>query len=280
MPSNATITSYYTFSANTKARASQVNFNFSIYRGHNIPIDPNTATGSDNNYNLGSKEYRWANLYTQNVHLGNTSTNNAILNIDSATSTGEMVFKLNNTEKMRLKANGLKVHDDLNVTGSISAAAIKSKTGYNISPTISAGIGGIAYINLPGATSATTTSTLLAGSTITIESIGNPIEIRIASSNSASVSYIQANGGTSVPYLEILLYRDGSYISGFYTQNLLNYLTGTVDSYGGIRVAPSFSVIDFPSSGSHNYYLYYKYGNINTQCQLLNCILYAKEIMY
>ena len=63
MPSTATITSFYSFTANTKARASQVNGNFDLFRGHIIPIDPNTQTAISATYDLGSSEYRWKNVY-------------------------------------------------------------------------------------------------------------------------------------------------------------------------------------------------------------------------
>lgn len=36
-----------------------MNANFNNFRGHLLPIDPNTATGSDNTYNLGANDYRW-----------------------------------------------------------------------------------------------------------------------------------------------------------------------------------------------------------------------------
>lgn len=63
MPSSATITTFYTFTANTKARASQVNANFDIFRGHILPVSPNTQTAINNTYDLGSSEYRWRTLY-------------------------------------------------------------------------------------------------------------------------------------------------------------------------------------------------------------------------
>lgn len=46
MPSTATITAFYTFTANTKARASLVNANFDIFRGHLLPLSPSTQTES------------------------------------------------------------------------------------------------------------------------------------------------------------------------------------------------------------------------------------------
>lgn len=58
-----TVTSYNTFVAGTKARASQVNTNFSNHRGTNIPINTDTATGSDNTHDLGTTDHRWRRAY-------------------------------------------------------------------------------------------------------------------------------------------------------------------------------------------------------------------------
>lgn len=49
--------------AGAKARASHVNTNFSNYRGHILPIDPNTATSADNQYDLGATDARWRRIY-------------------------------------------------------------------------------------------------------------------------------------------------------------------------------------------------------------------------
>lgn len=110
MPSSATITSFYNFAANTKARASQMNNNFDVFRGHIIPVHVSTATSANNTYDLGSYEYRWANLYAYDLELGSTSTNAATINIDTATTTAELVFKLNGTEKARINTNGVKLN--------------------------------------------------------------------------------------------------------------------------------------------------------------------------
>ena len=70
-----TLTAFYTFTPNTTAQSAQVNNNFSLLRGTLIPIDENTSTGSDNTYNLGTVDYRFANAYiAQNVYLGTPNT--------------------------------------------------------------------------------------------------------------------------------------------------------------------------------------------------------------
>lgn len=62
-----TITSYTTFVANTKARASQINANFSNHRGTLVPINSDTTTASTLTHDLGSSEHKWNNLYVGNI---------------------------------------------------------------------------------------------------------------------------------------------------------------------------------------------------------------------
>lgn len=67
MPSTATITSFYSFTALTRIKSAEVNANFSNFRGHVIPIDPNTIAASDLTYDLGSSEYKWNNVYSRHL---------------------------------------------------------------------------------------------------------------------------------------------------------------------------------------------------------------------
>lgn len=63
MPSTDTITSFYSFTAQTVIQSAQMNTNFSNFRGHMIPITTDTATASNNTYDLGSSTYKWRNGY-------------------------------------------------------------------------------------------------------------------------------------------------------------------------------------------------------------------------
>lgn len=70
MPSTLTITSFYSFSAGTTIRSSEVNTNFSNFRGHIIPVDPNTSTAATTRtYDLGASDHAWRYTYTQQVNL-------------------------------------------------------------------------------------------------------------------------------------------------------------------------------------------------------------------
>lgn len=84
-----TITGYNTFAANTKARASEMNANFSNHRGTLLPINTNTATASDSSHDLGSTEHRWRDLYADSINLqGATSTANLQLVPNTAVTAG------------------------------------------------------------------------------------------------------------------------------------------------------------------------------------------------
>jgi hypothetical protein len=63
MGSTATVTAFHSFVARTKAKSSEVNTNFSNFRGFFIPINPDTQTGSDNTHDLGSTDHRWRRIY-------------------------------------------------------------------------------------------------------------------------------------------------------------------------------------------------------------------------
>jgi hypothetical protein len=93
MPSSATVTSYNTFIANTRAKSSEVNTNFSIYRGHNLPIDPNNPAAIDNTYDLGSTEYRWRSGYFgTSLFVGGNRVDRARFQSITQTTTAEAGF--------------------------------------------------------------------------------------------------------------------------------------------------------------------------------------------
>lgn len=72
MPSTATITAFYEFSAETLIRSSQHNHNFSVFRGHLLPVHPNTATAATSGaYDLGSSDHRWGTLYVTTINSTN-----------------------------------------------------------------------------------------------------------------------------------------------------------------------------------------------------------------
>lgn len=70
MPSSATITStdFTTFASGTRIRSAPMNTNFSVYRGHLLPVDPNTsAAAATGTYDLGSSDHKWRTVYAENI---------------------------------------------------------------------------------------------------------------------------------------------------------------------------------------------------------------------
>jgi len=115
-----TITSYTTFVAGTKARASEVNANFSNYRGTLVPINSDTASASDKTHDLGQPSHSWKDFYTQKVYVSDTTTGqSSYLGSDTA---GNMHFstpsidgyKFNydatTTEGLRFESNAPRIH--------------------------------------------------------------------------------------------------------------------------------------------------------------------------
>lgn len=105
MPS--TITTYYVFSPGTKARSSQVNNNFSNYRGDLLPINEDTATASYIVHNLGNSDRRWKRAYLDNVDFTPpSSTVSLILRSDTALTAGAFLFQVNSVTSARVLSTG------------------------------------------------------------------------------------------------------------------------------------------------------------------------------
>lgn len=84
-----TITTYHTFVANTKARANQVNTNFSNHRGTLLPIEEDTQAAADAAHDLGTTEYAWRIGYINYV-VSDTITTNTI-EFPALTTTGAKI---------------------------------------------------------------------------------------------------------------------------------------------------------------------------------------------
>lgn len=69
MPSTATITAFYSFSAGAVISSSQVNNNFSNFRGHFLPTNTDTATASNRSHDLGASDHAWRKFYNQYCHF-------------------------------------------------------------------------------------------------------------------------------------------------------------------------------------------------------------------
>lgn len=116
MPSAATITAFYTFTALTKIKSADMNTNFSTFRGHFLPVDLTAAAAAPTNtYDLGAPDHRWRNIYGVLVpsvvsttgSMSITGVNDVVLmNSTSATITASLVTAVGFNGMIRLKNIG------------------------------------------------------------------------------------------------------------------------------------------------------------------------------
>lgn len=93
MPDPATITAIHTFVAGTKARAGQVNTNFSNLRGHMLPLSSDTQTASHQTHDLGAPDHHWRRIYAKEplVINGNQLGKIQIMNLVDGSSPTDIV---------------------------------------------------------------------------------------------------------------------------------------------------------------------------------------------
>jgi hypothetical protein len=257
MPSTATITAFYSFTANTKARATQVNNNFDVFRGHIIAVDPNTATAAaTNTYDLGSTERRWRTPYVASIDfLGATTTAQQRLRGDTASSVQALVAEF----------------------GGVESGRIAAYTGF----TTAAGKGQFARsAGIASYTWSTSTTQQLTGSTLTIDCTGNrPITIEICSADNtsaASGAFFSTLSNDLAYQIFLQLVIDGV-TSGSWTFTSSLGLTSTAATGIGFQTPVNIKKIYWPSAGVKTMHLEGRGGTENLQTQLLNIAMFAKE---
>src|SRR6266540_2120225 len=105
MPS--TITVYHSFQPATKARSSQVNTNFSNYRGDLLPINENTASASDNTHFLGGSDHYWAGAFLgYSKFRSSTTTAGVIARADTAATAGAFLLEISSITVANCGPNG------------------------------------------------------------------------------------------------------------------------------------------------------------------------------
>lgn len=161
-----TITAYTTFVADTKARASEVNSNFSNHRGDLLPVNTDTATASHRTHDLGASDHYWDKLFTQNINFGLTSTS---VSIFQALTTGSLDLSMPSSTQVEIRIGGA-------TSAAFVANGINSKFARTLALTTSA-------VSPNMAASATVTSTGLNGVTavtltgVAITTYGGIIEV-------------------------------------------------------------------------------------------------------
>lgn len=227
-----TITSYHVFQAKTKARASQVNANFSNHRGTLVPIDPNTAAAAGNTYDLGSTEHRWLGAYVNNLDIrGSTSTVNFTISQDLDATAGAVDFKLGSSTIMSIVPAGLLLAD---MTTAVSSP-----------------------VNNPPM-QANTYSTFL---TVTIScSHVHPIEGYVSVINATTTAQFAIEANTTSLQAFIRVYRNTTTSIVFYRAYEFSHFTAGVLAIPGNRMElDNLRFLDnSASSGTNEYVFQYK----------------------
>lgn len=232
MPSTATLTSFYSFTAGTKARASEVQNNFSVFRGHLLPINPNTVAAIDNTYGLGSSEYRWASVYTGVV--------------EAVTSTG-LAVKIGGVTKAVIDTNG--IDGAYLKTASTSLTAFSDKRVKNSTTAIGAGEIGFMSSILESGLSVGSGTVNIAGTTLTIVSTGRPIGLNMRGTIDLFYQTNAAIGGSP------------SCILRFSFTNTSQFGSGTIDKQ--VTFAPPTLTTTAYNAGGANWRVSYDIGGLH-----------------
>lgn len=208
-----TITAFYSFTANTKAKSSEVNTNFNNFRGNIIPINDDTQTASDNTHDLGSTEHRWRNAYgVKYYYAGETTTT-----YSEGNSTGGINFIIDGaTSGVFAKYSG--------VTNTVSRS------------------GGISQVSLNvGLTSNTVGAVEVSAAVMTINTGGIPYLFEAFAYSGDTVASILFTS----PAVQANFYwtRDGA---TFGTSQLINQTNSRLP-------VSSINTIDLSSTGTHTY---------------------------
>lgn len=258
MPASNTITAgmITDFAPATKARSSEVDQNFSVWRGHILPVDPNTsAAAAVNTYDLGSSDHYWRSGYfgTSLELLGATTTAGISL-VQRQTTAGGLDIKLGGSTIASFDSSGL--------------------SGNSIGPrnvTISGATGIFSHI--------TTISTTITGLVLTLTSRGGTVFVDLIHDQSvtSNSSYVEITGLTTTSTVVnaiFYLIRDGSTIQSLDLRSL-----GTNNGQG-FRYPPS--IVSFtdvsPSAGSHVYQIHVANGFSVSSLNIVRCRMAIYEL--
>lgn len=222
MPS--TITSFITFVANTKARASQVNTNFSNFRGTRLPINSDTISASNQIHDLGSDEHRWNKLFAVQVDF------------DVATTTATTLV-----QGQAFTAGGLEVLISGNTVAAIGPSGIqRGSLEQNFILTSATTVSGTGALSLTANHTITTSGGLLHISLVPAE-------------NGGTVSAVQnfvLDQPNSAPGAIVRFYRDSTIMAQI--QNRMSIANPTTTSFHSIPYG-EFWIVNQLSAGTYTF---------------------------
>lgn len=236
-----TITAYNTFSAGTKARASQVNTNFSNHRGTLVPINENTATASDNTHDLGQSDRRWKDLYLgSNAHIDGAASIGGSLVVGSSLN---VVSDITCTSSFYLSTNIVNNGVTISASGTLERTAISNVNYTETSVNL------ISDTNASGEVTHT-------GLSLTITGNGQPVVFGITGHPDATFgSVFHFNLGTlgnvriyrnTQRVLDLKIYTDGA---SFYSNTPSQFFV--IDQPGATTVTYHVTTIVPGTSGSN-----------------------------
>lgn len=234
-----TITAYNTFIAASKAKADEVNTNFSNHRGTLLPINESTFTASDLTHDLGSSEHRWATVYSQGLYIyGQTTTDH--LTTEYTSSSHNILFGA--ATACSFGINGL--------TNKFTT------TTDNTDP----GLGGLAAITNTGSVQITGTAVNICTLRLTVEN--KPVKLFFFPANALSTGNVLVSPGTSIMDLksEVLVGDTTTSLTtlGAYNFRPTNVATGT--SYDVPIVNMEYTLLN-PGSGARVFQYNWYTGN-------------------
>lgn len=269
MPSSATITAFYSFTANTKARASQVNNNFDVFRGHLLPVHVSTQTSANNTYDLGSDDYSWRTAYVNTLNIDSNTTTGQALTVVGDTNAGNGAFLVKRDTHIHARIGGGTQYINGDTTTSqidfrlngTTIGSIKSD-GYN-GDVVGKFVGSygdrmqVSFGFNTGTLSTTTASAVnISGSTATIVCSGTrPVFVGFMQKNSASPSYLytsKSTNGAELNNVSADIYRNATVIGQFYPE-LDAFMTALGFGIKELTAPMNFWMLDFPSAGTTTY---------------------------
>ena len=266
MPSTATITTFYTFTANTKARATHANTNFSNFRGHNIPINADTATASDLTHDLGSSDHRWRSAYLQDIYLrSSTTTADVLIKGNTGVATGQYRVEIGaSVASFEVNADGTLFKIGSTTKFEVDTDGIKTASNRTTNKAVSSGDTGVFSGN-------NTTYTDITNLTVDISLTGTrPVLVGLMPSPGAvSPAALLCSGATiSIADIQLLIAATALGSAQF----------GATD-HNTARQMPGFMFVDeAPAAGLQTYKMQYRVNTATASFEAIYCKIFAWEM--
>lgn len=267
-----TITSYYTFTANTRAKAAEVGGNFSNYRGTYLPIRTDTATAADDTYNLGNDSYRFDTAFVRTIDFRtSTATSTLELEGDTSNTTGAFKFKIEGVTKATIDTTGI-THNSL-----VARSAV----------TTTAALGQLAMRDFNSGSISTTgaSEVALTGSTCTVTTNGRPVLIGImpSATSTSGILFQCTTNSTYAVSAAIKIHRDSTTITSSAVAFIMNHTTTALNAGGSsnFQIPASIFSIDPVVAGTYNYHARLEItgsGAGNGKFYTVNAKIFAVEI--